>query len=93
MYTQVLRRSRDGVQQADQLDPPALVRLREIHVPALIVVGGGDVPDIRAAADLLESAIEGARKIVLPRVAHVFNMEVPDETNRVVLEFLREHVG
>jgi 3-oxoadipate enol-lactonase len=93
MYMQVLRRSREGVQQADQLRPPAYTRLQEIHAPTLIVVGAGDVPDIRAGAELLERSIEGAQKVVLPRVAHVFNMEIPDETNRIVLEFLRDHIS
>jgi pimeloyl-ACP methyl ester carboxylesterase len=91
MYTDVLRRSREGIQQADPLDPPAYTRLSEIHVPTLVVVGTGDVPDILDQADLLARTIPGARKVMLPHVAHVLNMERPSEVNRIILDFLEEH--
>ena len=90
MYTDVLRRSRDGGRQADLLDPPAYTRLDEIRVPTLFVVGTGDVPNVLEQADLLERNITGARKVVLPRVAHVLNMERPTEINRIILDFLGE---
>jgi pimeloyl-ACP methyl ester carboxylesterase len=90
MYTDVLRRSREGGRQADSLEPPAYSRLGEIHVPTLIVVGSGDVPDILDQADLLAGTIAGARKVVLPRVAHVLNMERPAEVNHIILDFLEE---
>ena len=70
------------------LEPPALSRLAEIHVPTLIIVGSGDVPDILAQADLLEQGIAGAQKVVIPGVAHVPNMERPRDFNRIVLDFL-----
>jgi pimeloyl-ACP methyl ester carboxylesterase len=90
MYTDVLRRSREGGRQANTLEPPAYSRLGEIHVPTLIVVGSGDVPDILDQADLLAGTIAGARKVVLPRVAHVLNMERPAEVNHIILDFLEE---
>jgi pimeloyl-ACP methyl ester carboxylesterase len=90
MYTDVLRRSREGGRQADTLEPPAYSRLGEIHVPTLVVVGSGDVPDILDQADLLAGTIAGARKVVLPRVAHVLNMERPAEVNHIILDFLEE---
>jgi pimeloyl-ACP methyl ester carboxylesterase len=90
MYTDVLRRSREGGRQADSLEPPAYSRLGEIHVPTLVVVGSGDVPDILDQADLLAGTIAGARKVVLPRVAHVLNMERPAEVNHIILDFLEE---
>jgi len=90
MYTDVLRRSRDGGRQADLLDPPAYTRLGEIHMPTLVVVGTGDIPNILEQADLLERNITGARKVVLPRVAHVLNMERPTEINHIILDFLGE---
>jgi 3-oxoadipate enol-lactonase len=90
MYTDVLRRSREGGRQANSLEPPAYSRLGEIHVPTLVVVGTGDVPDILDQADLLARTIAGARKVVLPRVAHVLNMERPAEVNHIILDFLEE---
>jgi pimeloyl-ACP methyl ester carboxylesterase len=81
LYTDVLRRSREPGREADPLDPPGYTRLGEIRVPTLVVVGVGDLPDILDQADLLAWTIPGARKVVLPQVAHVSNMEGPTEVN------------
>lgn len=74
----------------ERLDPPAITRLGEITAPTLVVVGDGDVPDVIATADLLASRIAGARKVILPDVAHMLTMERPDTFNRLVLDFLDE---
>ncbi len=74
----------------ERLDPPAIGRLGEIHVPTLILVGDGDVPDVIETANLLEQGIAGARKVVFPGVAHMVNMEQPEAFNRIVLNFLRD---
>jgi 3-oxoadipate enol-lactonase len=70
------------------LEPPAISRLAEIHVPALIVVGDQDVRTILTIADILEKGIAGARKVIIPGTAHHLNMEKPEEFNRAVLDFL-----
>jgi len=75
------------------LEPPAIFRLAEIEVPTLIAVGSGDVPDILTQADLLHESIAGARKAVIPDVAHVPNMESPEPFNRLVLDFLDAQSG
>jgi pimeloyl-ACP methyl ester carboxylesterase len=41
-------------------------------------------------ADLLARDIPGARRITLPGVAHLPNMESPEEFNSIVLSFLAE---
>jgi pimeloyl-ACP methyl ester carboxylesterase len=73
--------------------PPAIERLAEIQAPILIVVGRGDVADFLAIADLLEARIAGARKVVLPDVAHMLTMEQPAAFNRIVLEFLGDELA
>jgi 3-oxoadipate enol-lactonase len=73
---------------AQPLDPPAAGRLAEIHVPALVIVGDLDTPSSQIMADLMVKGIAGARKVVFPGVAHMVNMEQPEQFNRVVLEFL-----
>ena len=70
------------------LEPPAIERLGDIRVPTLVVVGDSDVPDIVEQADMLARGITGARKVVIPGVAHVPNLERPDDFNRLVLDFL-----
>lgn len=74
----------------EPLDPPAVGRLRAVRAPTLIVVGDEDVPDILVVADLLESGIAGARKVVMPGTAHLPNMEQPAVFNRIIREFLAD---
>jgi pimeloyl-ACP methyl ester carboxylesterase len=72
------------------LDPPAAGRLGEVGVPTLIVHGDLDVSAIGAAVEALERGIAGARRVTLPGVAHMVNLERPVELRRVVLDFLAE---
>lgn len=71
-----------------RLEPPAIGRLAEIHVPTLAVVGDLDMPDILEIVGLIEKNIKGARKEVINGVAHMVSMEKPEEFNRIVLDFL-----
>ena len=74
--------------EPQRIQPPAVGRLREIRVPTLVIVGDRDVGDVRQAAEELGRGIRGARLVVMPGVAHVPNMERPEEFNRLVLDFL-----
>jgi len=76
--------------QAQPLEPPAIGRLSEIRVPTLAIVGDLDMPDILVIVDSLVREIAGAKKVVIPGVAHMVNMEKPAEFNRIVLEFLAD---
>ncbi|MHB8645061.1 MAG: alpha/beta fold hydrolase [Thermomicrobiales bacterium] len=69
-------------------DPPATARLREITAPTLVILGERDVPDFHVIADQIVGNVSGARKIVLPNVGHMANMEAPELFNTEVLEFL-----
>jgi 2-hydroxy-6-oxonona-2,4-dienedioate hydrolase len=77
------------MQPANPLNPPAFERLSEIRVPTLLIVGALDHPEILRAADVMASAIQGAKKLIIPNAAHVPNMEQPEEFNAAVLDFLR----
>lgn len=70
------------------LEPPAIGRLGEIHVPTLVVVGDKDISDMHVIADMLTTGIAGAKKVVIPDTAHALNMEKSAEFNRAVLDFL-----
>jgi 3-oxoadipate enol-lactonase len=63
-------------------------RLHEIDVPALVVVGDADVPDVLASAELLERRLPRARRVDVAGVAHMLTMERPAEIAPVVLDFL-----
>ena len=75
---------------ADELDPtpPAITRLAEIHAPTLIIIGDYDIPDKLTLAEQLTKEISGARKVIIPGVAHMVSMEQPAIFNRSVLDFL-----
>ncbi|MDQ6713044.1 MAG: alpha/beta hydrolase [Candidatus Dormibacteraeota bacterium] len=74
--------------EPQRIQPPAIGRLDEIRVPTLVIIGERDVEDVRQAAEELERGIRGATLMVMQGVAHVPNMERPEEFNRLVLDFL-----
>jgi 3-oxoadipate enol-lactonase len=71
-----------------ELEPPAIARLGEVAVPTCLIIGDKDVREMLSIIDKLEQGIPGARKVVMRDVAHVLNMEQPEEFNRIVLDFL-----
>ena len=80
-----------NLRETQYLDPPAFRRLDEIKVPALVIVGEHDWPDIFAVADTLADRLD-AQKIVMPGTAHVPSMEKPAAFNQHVRAFL-EKIG
>jgi pimeloyl-ACP methyl ester carboxylesterase len=73
-----------------ELVPPAMQRLDTIRVPTLVIIGERDIPDFHAIADNLHQRIPNARKVVMPGVGHMSNMEDPERFNAIVLDFLAE---
>ncbi len=74
--------------EEEELEPPAITRLAQVHVPTLVIVGDLDLPEKVELAGRLASEIPGARQHVIAGTAHLPSMEQPEEFNRVVLEFL-----
>ena len=72
------------------LDPPAVQRLDTIRVPTRIILGERDFPDCQVVAETLHQRIPKARKVVIPHVGHMSNMEAPERFNALVLDFLAE---
>jgi pimeloyl-ACP methyl ester carboxylesterase len=77
-----------GEADLEEPDPPAAGRLGQVAVPALVVVGEHDRPDIQAMAGALAAGIPRAERAVLPGTAHRPSRERPEACNQVVLEFL-----
>jgi 3-oxoadipate enol-lactonase len=73
------------------LEPPASQRLAEIRVPTLVLTGDEDVPDIHVIAEKLTREIPGAERATIADAAHLPNLERPEEFDRIVLGFLRQH--
>ncbi|WP_318208801.1 MULTISPECIES: alpha/beta hydrolase [unclassified Streptomyces] len=64
--------------------------LAGIKVPALVAVGAHDLPDFRAVADDLTRLLPGARRVDLDWAGHLPALERPDETARLLTDFLAE---
>jgi len=77
----------EDVEEID-LDPPAAGRLGEVAIPVQVLVGDLDLEEKLELADMLVSEIPDCRKVLIPGVAHMLNMEKPDEFNQSVLDFL-----
>ena len=71
-----------------ELDPPAIGRLSEVKAPTLVMVGDYDLQPKVEQARWLANEIAGAQLAVFEGVAHMVNMEKPEEFNQQVLAFL-----
>ena len=67
----------------------AVARLGEIRVPALILVGDQDIPDVHAHAGVIENGIPHSRRLVEEDAGHLMYLENPDEFPRLVITFLQ----
>jgi pimeloyl-ACP methyl ester carboxylesterase len=73
-----------------QRDSSVMDHLEAIDVPALVVWGADD-ERYKAGCEYLASKIPGATLAVIEGAGHAVNLYQPDEFNRIVLAFLREH--
>jgi pimeloyl-ACP methyl ester carboxylesterase len=69
--------------------PPAVNKIDSISVPTLILAGDKDMRYILDAAEILDQRIPKSRRIIIPGVAHMMNLEKPDQFNRAVESFLQ----
>ncbi len=69
-------------------NPPAINRLGEVALPVQLMIGELDLEEKHGLVDRMVSEIAGSKKVIIPGVAHMLNMEQPDLFNRSVLEFL-----
>jgi pimeloyl-ACP methyl ester carboxylesterase len=67
---------------------PAMNLLSEIRVPALIISGESDIPDVQAHIGVIQAGIAGSKRVVIPYSGHLTHFEVPHVFNQVVLDFL-----
>lgn len=83
-----LENERSGVAEEVEPDVPAVERLGELRVPVLAAVGELDQPDIHLAADVIAERVPGARRVVLPGVAHLPALEHPEAVAALVRDVL-----
>jgi 3-oxoadipate enol-lactonase len=80
----------DYLDEAEYAPPtrPAIERLHEVQVPALVVAGELDLPDFLIIADILAENLPRARKLVVPDAGHLPSLERPEVVNAALLSFL-----
>ncbi len=69
-------------------DRPAVKFLSETKIPALVLVGEYDIPDVHAHSGVIEAAIPNARREIIFNSGHLIPMEQPEAFNASVLKFL-----
>ena len=62
--------------------------LSEIKIPALIVIGEYDIPDVFVHAGAIESGIPNAQKVIIQNAGHLVPYEQSNEFNKQVMSFL-----
>lgn len=75
---------------AEELDPPAALRLSEIDVPTLVVAAEHDPPVGRRISDLIARGVLDARLVTIEGADHVVNLRQPEAFEAAVLPFLAE---
>jgi len=81
----------DSQPPALPLDPPAFGRVEQITAPALVTVGTFDIAEMLAAYEYLLATLPLATGHVFATAAHLPNVEVPEETETLLLDWLRTH--
>jgi pimeloyl-ACP methyl ester carboxylesterase len=74
--------------------PPERIAARflgEIKVPALVLVGEYDIPDVHSHAGVIHFGIPGARREVIMKSGHLIPVEQPGEFNNAAFRFLRRN--
>ena len=61
----------------EQKDPPAVGRLGDIRVPAVLLIGDKDYPPLIACDDTIVAGIPGCRKVDVPGGDHLLPLRVP----------------
>jgi len=69
---------------------PAYLRLHEIRIPALILVGEFDIPDVHAHAGAINAGIPNSKRDIILKSGHLIPMEQPELFNTAVQKFLTE---
>ncbi len=72
---------------AEEIDPPAALRLADIDVPTLVIEARHDPPDGRRASQLIAREVLDGRLVTID-ADHVVNMRAPEEFDDAVLPFL-----
>ncbi len=69
--------------------PSDLPRLRELHIPTLIMTGDHDIADNQATAGAAQALIPGSKRIVVEDAGHLMQLEHPKEVAGLIADFVK----
>jgi 3-oxoadipate enol-lactonase len=72
---------------------PHYQRLDEIKIPALILVGEFDIPDVHAHAGAIQAGIVNSKRDIIPKAGHLIPIEQPELFNAAVEKFLEANLS
>lgn len=75
--------------ETDKLHPPAAQRLAEVSASTLVLSGSLDDAAWRELGDRMAREMPNAERLVIDGGSHSVHMELPDEFNQAVTEFIR----
>jgi pimeloyl-ACP methyl ester carboxylesterase len=70
--------------------PPAAGRLSDLNLPVLLLVGSEDTPFIHDIARAIAAEAPRVRRIDLPGIGHMINLEAPVQFREAVSRFLMD---
>ena len=73
---------------AEEDEGPESIDLSAVRARTLVAVGEQDKPDFHAIAERIAREVPGAEHALIPGAGHLPSLERPDETARLVREFL-----
>lgn len=62
--------------------------LGEIKIPALVLVGEYDIPDVHAHSGAIQSGIANSKRQIISNSGHLIPLEQPEAFNATVIQFL-----
>jgi pimeloyl-ACP methyl ester carboxylesterase len=72
----------------EPFEPPTNERLGDIEIPALVMVGAHDQPEMIESAEYLAGRLSDANHEVIPHAAHLPSLEKPQGFNMALRHFL-----
>jgi 3-oxoadipate enol-lactonase len=73
-----------------EASPPAADRLEQLQMPVLLLVGSIDTPFIQDVARAIAARVPHVRRVDIPGVGHMVNLEAPERFDAEVKAFLAE---
>jgi pimeloyl-ACP methyl ester carboxylesterase len=67
--------------------------IKDIIQPTLILSGSKDKMSMPGEIQSMHEEIPNSKLEIIPGVGHAFNIEAPEETNRIIWNFVQEHLN